>query len=297
MKHTVVSSDWIQFEGELDENSVETYLGTRDNPIVRVVKSRTGNHTVQFPEKKFVTVVLHKAGDGEAYADYSGDKFTTSIVPGNVTICPPSIAQRYDVKGWMDNSIMLIDTSIFERIAELDPNLPSIDCIEPLPNVCRPRLARLIAEQQRTFATHEAGWRVLAETNNMRMALEILMTFKSGRPGYSVMNTLSEDELSALNEFIRENLTVNFSLSDLSSVLDRSPLQMARAFKSTTGETPYRYVLMRRVERARTLLKSSEKTIAEIAYECGFASQSHMTTVFSGKLGITPAKYRKVETE
>ncbi|MEM9669606.1 MAG: AraC family transcriptional regulator [Pseudomonadota bacterium] len=293
MEHTVISTDWIHFDGEVEENREEKTLGSEDVPLIRALRGMTGTHTAEIPGNSFVTLLLQNTCSGHLHANYEGEELTTELVPGNVTVCPPHMRQEYDFEGWVDNTMLLIDTSIFDRIAKIDPNLPTLESVQPLTNVCRPRLARLIEEQNRTFASHESGWKVMAEANNMRIALEILMTFKCGWTGKSTTSNLSEAELALLNSYIEDHLAHNFSLSDLSSVLDRNPLQIARAFKATTGETPYRYILLKRVERAQKLLKGSTKTIAEIAYDCGFASQSHMTTVFSEKAGITPGRYRR----
>ncbi|MEO1408077.1 MAG: AraC family transcriptional regulator, partial [Pseudomonadota bacterium] len=215
---------------------------------------------------------------------------------GHVTICPPTVQQEYDFSGKVENTMLLVNTSVFDRVIELEPHLPNIDSIQPMTNICRPRVARMVEEQYRIQSSRDAGWKVLSEANNLRIALEILMTFSNVHKGQSTTASLGDGELRALNDFIDNKLSSNFSLSELATVLDRNPMQMARAFKATTGETPYRYVLLRRIEHARTLLTSSSMTLAEIAYECGFASQSHMTTVFSDKLGITPGRYRKAVT-
>ena len=52
-------------------------------------------------------------------------------------------------------------------------------------------------------------------------------------------------------------------------------------------------VLAMRVERAKSLLADKSQTIAEIALDCGFAHQEHMTRVFAAQLGVTPAAFRR----
>jgi AraC family transcriptional regulator len=54
----------------------------------------------------------------------------------------------------------------------------------------------------------------------------------------------------------------------------------------------HQYVLGRRIERAASLLRFSDTPIAAIAIECGFADQSHLTTAFRRRTGVTPAVYR-----
>jgi AraC-like DNA-binding protein len=72
-----------------------------------------------------------------------------------------------------------------------------------------------------------------------------------------------------------------------------SPCYFAHAFKATTGWSPHQYVLHRRLARAQHLLRTTQMPIAAIAYEVGFGSQSHMTTVFRRLLQTTPSRYRQ----
>jgi AraC family transcriptional regulator len=69
--------------------------------------------------------------------------------------------------------------------------------------------------------------------------------------------------------------------------------QFLRAFKAATGLPPHQWLMTRRIERACELLAATQDALADIAYACGFASQSHMTDVFRAKLGVTPGRYRK----
>jgi AraC-like DNA-binding protein len=69
--------------------------------------------------------------------------------------------------------------------------------------------------------------------------------------------------------------------------------RFARAFRETAGMPPYRWLRGFRVERAQELLLSSTLALAQIAYECGFADQSHFTRVFTQVVGVTPGAWRR----
>ncbi|HIC80090.1 MAG TPA: AraC family transcriptional regulator [Kiloniellaceae bacterium] len=99
--------------------------------------------------------------------------------------------------------------------------------------------------------------------------------------------------LQEIDSFIEANLSKTLSNTDLSNLARLPQLRFARAFKAATGRTPHQYVLARRISRAQELLAAGDMPIVEIAYACGFASQSHMTDVFRQKLGVTPGRYRK----
>ena len=63
---------------------------------------------------------------------------------------------------------------------------------------------------------------------------------------------------------------------------------------AATGMTPHRYLLSRRIERARRLLAETNMSIAQIAYLCGFSSQAHLTIAFRRLVGHTPGGYRQL---
>jgi AraC-like DNA-binding protein len=57
------------------------------------------------------------------------------------------------------------------------------------------------------------------------------------------------------------------------------------------GTSPYRYLLMRRLDLARELIHQG-RALVEVAYDAGFADQAHFTRVFRSAVGLTPARYR-----
>ncbi|MBV8972862.1 MAG: helix-turn-helix transcriptional regulator [Sphingomonadaceae bacterium] len=104
---------------------------------------------------------------------------------------------------------------------------------------------------------------------------------------------LSPSRLRRTLEFIESDLDQAITLADMARVAGLSPFHFARMFKLTTGETPYRYVRARRLDRARTLLAKTSLPLAEIALACGFANQSHFTVAFGRLIGLSPGQYRR----
>jgi len=66
-----------------------------------------------------------------------------------------------------------------------------------------------------------------------------------------------------------------------------------REFKQTFGDSPYQYVLARRVERATDLIRTTRLPLAEIAYATGFSDQSHMKRLVKRATGLTPNELRR----
>ena len=63
-------------------------------------------------------------------------------------------------------------------------------------------------------------------------------------------------------------------------------------FKRTMGAAPHRYVLERRMDRAKEMLRSSGASLVDISLSLGFCSQSHFTNTFRRMVGATPGEFR-----
>lgn len=98
-------------------------------------------------------------------------------------------------------------------------------------------------------------------------------------------------------EFIKENYAKRLSLEDMARVAGYSPNYFHHIFSTVMGKTPQQYLLEERIRHAKILLVQSEKTISEIAYECGFASQSHFSMRFKEVVYCTPGEYRQRSIE
>lgn len=100
-------------------------------------------------------------------------------------------------------------------------------------------------------------------------------------------------KLKQLKDYIEDHLAEELAIATLAALIPMSQFHFARAFKATMGEPPHRYILTRRIERAKVLLSMPQFTIAEVAYQVGFANQSHFTAQFRKAIGLTPKQFRE----
>jgi len=105
---------------------------------------------------------------------------------------------------------------------------------------------------------------------------------------------LASGPLKRIIEHINEHLQDELSLVELSRIAKLSPHHFATAFKVSTGISPHRYVIERRINRARDLLLRKEKTISEIAVAVGFSSQSPPNGEFPPEDGSDAAEVSPV---
>lgn len=103
---------------------------------------------------------------------------------------------------------------------------------------------------------------------------------------------LSGYTLRRVTDYIEENLTKDLTLAEIADVARMSPHYFSRAFRKSTGIPPHRYVIDRRIEKAKTLLADNELPLVQVGLSVGFQNQSHFTTLFHKRTGVTPKVYR-----
>jgi AraC family transcriptional regulator len=105
---------------------------------------------------------------------------------------------------------------------------------------------------------------------------------------------LAPHQIRAALEFVNENLASPLSVERLAQeATGLSGFFFAHAFTEMLGHSPHQYILDRRLARAHELIRKTKSSLAEIAYSVGFSSQSHMTSTFCKRLGVTPRVLRQ----
>ena len=100
--------------------------------------------------------------------------------------------------------------------------------------------------------------------------------------------------LATAIQYAMDNLhDQNLKIADMATQVGWSAPHFAEVFKRAKGMGPYAFILSQRLKLARTMVLATHLPLIEIAFKCGFASQSHMTTSFKKHFNTTPAKMRK----
>jgi AraC-like DNA-binding protein len=94
-------------------------------------------------------------------------------------------------------------------------------------------------------------------------------------------------------DILAANLDGGIALTEIAGECRLSVSHFSRAFRQSMGVAPHRWLLNRRVELAKDLMRNRESSLSDIALRCGFADQSHFTRVFSRRAGVSPGAWRR----
>jgi len=140
---------------------------------------------------------------------------------------------------------------------------------------------------------HEPAERLLTSSLAHEMLSHTLLSQVGLREGLRLKGGLAAHQRRQLVEYIDQQLAEPISLGQLAGMCALSEYHFARMFRESFGLPPHQYLLARRVNRAKELLRSSSLPLSEIALACGFSSASHFTNRFRQAMGATPGEYRK----
>jgi AraC family transcriptional regulator len=152
---------------------------------------------------------------------------------------------------------------------------------------------RLIEVCDAEIDSHPATSRLFAE--GLATALIVhLFRSQAKPPSHTVASGgLTPRALRQVLEYIDAHLSADVGLFELAQIAHITPHHFGAAFKLSMGIPPHRYVVSRRVHKAKELLLDGEMSAGAIAIASGFSSQSHMTTNFRRIVGTTPSRFRR----
>jgi AraC family transcriptional regulator len=135
--------------------------------------------------------------------------------------------------------------------------------------------------------------RLLADGALITILSQLLQRSGLCPPLVSSSRALSAQRLERVTAYVDAHLGEEFDLTDLARESGLSLRHFCRSFRREVGETPYRWIMRRRLERAKELLLQSDLSLIEIAATCGFADQSHFTRTVKQATGTSPLRWRR----
>lgn len=191
--------------------------------------------------------------------------------------------------------MFVIDPLYLQKMAE-ELQGTALDPVElkPTPFGIDPQIEGLARQYRTELQSADLGSQLYCESLGDLFLLHLLRQYS-----YRPLQTrkygtgLCDRKLKQVLAYIDAHLGQNISLRELAKVAQISQYHFSGLFKQSVGIPPYRYVLLRRIERAKDLLQKERLPINEVALSCGFADQSHLTKHFRRSVGMTPRVFRE----
>jgi AraC family transcriptional regulator len=209
-------------------------------------------------------------------------------------VVPPEEVRKFRFEGEARTVILSIDPEVLQSMISGSRHANAFELIRRWHGkdpILIDLLSKLRSEIQSGFPTgalpSEHLCRMLTEQLIQRYPIGKvrLDQYKGGLPG---------PKLKQVVEYIEDHLDFRLTTGEIARIAGLSKYHLGKAFSTSTGMPLHSFVLARRMRKAREFLASSELPLAQIADAVGFSSQSHFTTVFLERTGLTPGRFRSV---
>ena len=228
----------------------------------------------------------------ESDADVPRKRFWFGRSQMNLT--PAGVEAMLDFKGPSNLVLVRLDAGLVGEVAreayDLDPSALALrPCLCVADEQLRVLCELLLIEGEKD----NPGSALMIDSMGRAMALQLLRGHSSlaalepGKPA-----PLAGVRLRRVLEFMREHLDTALPIVQLAKVAALSPSQFIRAFRKATGQSPHRYLINLRLDKARELLEQTELSVLEVGMQSGFEQASHFATVFRRRMGMSPRVWR-----
>ena len=213
---------------------------------------------------------------------------------GQLSLTPAGLGAVLDLKGPSNIALIRLQARFVDEIAAEAYELGSPGVtLRPSPCFADDKLPALcellLAESDKDTPCS----RLMIDSLGRAMALQLLRR-------HSTVAALEPHEpalpagvrLRRVLEFMREHLDESLPIARLSKVGGLSPSHFIRAFRKATGQSPHRYLINLRAEKARQLLEHTDLPVIDVSLQCGFEQPSHFATMFKSRMGMSPREWR-----
>lgn len=249
----------------------------------------------QSPSSRRVVVRVHVGTPTRMVCRRAGESFRGTFIHGDIDIIPIGTPSSWELMDAASDLTLCMPPEFLANVAE-ELSLPHGQ--EQIRN----------RFQARDPQIEHIAWALKAETENgspcgrlyvdsMAVALASQLLRKNGSFAASGTargkHSLSPRRLRQIQEFIEENLGKDLSLNDIAAQAGLGLSQCKLLFRDATGLPIHQYLIRRRVERAAWLLRQGKIPASQVAFESGFAHQSHLALHMRRVLGTSPKELQR----
>jgi AraC-like DNA-binding protein len=257
----------------------------RSPALEGIVFSRGTQLSHTYPRHWHEELHLCAYTSGRGYLGYRGNSFR--VTDRDFVLTPPGEVHE----NWVDSESsisfcgMYVEMHAFHKgsqsVAGRALSIPSI----------RDLLMRDPRIRQRFLAMYSAIERRGSQLEQEEEWLEFLHLFLSNCCPETLDDASTEPSaIRRAREYIDEHFADSISLAYLGQLANLSPFHFHRMFRQTVGMPPHAYQTQVRINRAKQLLRQRHP-LSSVAFNTGFADQSHLTRHFHRLVGVTPGRF------
>lgn len=242
----------------------------------------------QLPALPVLALAVHLGGARVSGGSVRGQ--ASSYIPSFSVLMPPGYSSEWFFDGAVDAAVFYFTDENHAAVRQLTKALIDQKSSYPfMDSLVSAATLQLVNELGRGTGSDHVFVRKLAS-----VVVDQIARVLSGNAGQRISpDRLQLGRLNAVLDWLVKNLDKEITNSILAEHAGLSESHFRHMFLQAMGTSPIRYVQQKRIERARELLASTNLPIAHLASECGFVSQSYLTTCFRGTYGMTPARFRR----
>jgi len=258
---------------------------------------------MEFPALEQTLVCIHSGPPAKLACRRDGKRYAGTSVQGDIDIIPARIPMRWQMFDQNDNTLVLslpqsllsavtADLDLDDRRIEIRNRFQVRDTELAVLGWSMKRELELDCPSGRPYLeglTLAAASRVVARHSSaeMRAAKIALRESRAGATG------LDGRRLKQVLAFIEDQLAEDLSLGQIAAAAGLSVSRLKTVFRTSTGLPVHQYIIQRRLERAKDLLRKDHLSMADVAAAAGFAHQSHMARHMRRAMGLAPRALRR----
>lgn len=244
----------------------------------------------EMPPKTHHRIRLHLGAPVGATCRCAGLVQRRRMTPGDLDVVPLAHSAVWEEDGPTTILGICLMPSLIQAAAEgMDLNPDNVSIAAQL-QLRDPRIGHIGLALQAELLGPDPYGKLYAEGLGLALAARLLQRYAPVAPHR--LGGLSKRRLSAVIDYIHDNLAFDLTLSELAAVAGVSPSHFNKLFKEATRQPAHQFIIQCRVERAMSLLANRELSLTDVASHSGFFDQSHMARCMRRVVGVTPAVVR-----
>jgi AraC family transcriptional regulator len=245
----------------------------------------------EMPPKTHHRVRMHLGAPITATCRCAGLVQRRRMTPGDIDVVPLAHSAVWEEDGPTTMLGICVMPSLIRSAADgMDLNPDSVS-VEAQLQLRDPRIDHIGWALQAELQGPELYGRLYADSLGLALAARLLQRYAPIVPRR--LSSFSKRRLSAVIDYIHDNIALDLSLSELAAVAGFSPSHFNTLFKEATNQPVHQFIIQCRVEYAMSLLANRKFSLTEVASLAGFSDQSHMARCMRRVVGVTPAVVKR----